>query len=76
MFESCCSVGRQMLSVCSAAAVVLSSVTVRRGWQLAAMKKLLIYEGMWTTMQQYRPICLAASHVITHTHTQSLTGAD
>jgi hypothetical protein len=28
------------------------------------MKKLLIYEGMWTTMQEYRPICLAAAHAI------------
>jgi hypothetical protein len=76
IFESRCSIERQMPGVCSIAAVVLGSVTVQRGWRLAAMKKLLIYEGMWTTMQEYRPICLAASHMITHTHTQSLTGAD
>jgi hypothetical protein len=64
MFESCCSAERQMPSVCQIAAVVLGSVTLARGWLCSTMKKLLIYEGMWTTMQQCRPICLAASHTI------------
>jgi hypothetical protein len=73
MCESCCSAGRQMSSVCEVTAVVLGSVTSAWGWLCSVVKRLLIYEGMWTTMQQYRPICLAASHTIylslSHTYT-------
>jgi hypothetical protein len=53
-----------MPSVCKVTAVGLGLLASARGWLCYTVKKLLIYEGMWTTMQQYHPICLAASHAI------------
>jgi hypothetical protein len=71
-------------SRCSSPAVAVAESLLSARWQplctwlhlpnaRVAAKKLLIYGGMWTTMQHYGPICLAAPHIITHAHTHTHT---